>query len=220
MEEVRMVLFAAMFAVLGWYDFHTRRVNDKIFIAFGTAGAVLYAFDWEAMGSYAFLTILACMSGSTMLRTFKVIGTGDVFAIVAGGIIYPISFGFIPTMLLMYFAAAIMVVLVAVSCNACFNLSDVMRRGNAFGDVAEGRLRKCAAFFLVHRQRRFDKHAFLSEHVVDGRRRLVIGGKRGKTDFASQSETQYVAYAMPFLTMMAFPAIFFMAVDLVELAHP
>ena len=209
MEEVRMVLFAAMFAILGWYDFHTRRVNDKIFLIFGSAGAFLYLFDWESIGSYAFLTILACVNGALMLRMFKVIGTGDAFAIVAGGIIYPIYLGFIPTMLLIYLAAAILSVITALSCNAYLNFLDVMWRGSAFGDVAEGRLRKCAAFLLVHRQRRFDKHAFLSEHVVDGKRKLVIGGKRGKTDFAPPSETQYVAYAIPFITMMAVAAVFF-----------
>ena len=202
-----MALFVAMFAILGWYDFRTRRMDDRIFVAFGGAGALLYMFDWGPLGSYAFLTILACISGSIMLRVFKVIGTGDVFAIVAGGIIYPISFGVIPTMLLIYLGAAVLSIVTALSFNACLNLSDIISRGSAFGGVSEGRLKKCAAFLLVHRQRRFDKHAFLAERAVGGKRRLVIGGKRGKTDFAPPSETRYVAYAIPFVTMMAVAAV-------------
>ena len=52
------------------------------------------------------------------------------------------------------------------------NSSDAPMRGGLFNDVSDRRWRKCLAFFIVHRQRRFDRHAFLAESVVDGKRRL------------------------------------------------
>ena len=206
MDEVRMVLFLAMFAVLAWHDFRTRKLDDKIFLVFGGAGAVLYLFDWQSTNSYETLVVLCSASGATVLWRFKIVGTADMFAIIAGGVIYPVHLGIIPTMLLIFVITIVLAAISTVFGNVVLNTLDATRRGGLFCDVSDKKWRKCLAFFMVHRQRKFDKHSFLAENVVDGKRRLSMGRKPGNRGFAAHSETQYVEYAMPFLTIAAVPA--------------
>ena len=84
MEEIRMALFLGMFAVLGWYDFRTREIDDRLFLVFGAAGAAPYVLDWQDTDSYAVLLVLCSASAAVMLWRLKVFGTADMFAIIAG----------------------------------------------------------------------------------------------------------------------------------------
>ena len=62
--------------------------------------------------------------------------------------------------------------------------------------------------FLVHRQREHDKHVFLAECVGDGKRRIDIGFKPVRREFAAPSKTRYVEFALPFITIAAGVALF------------
>ena len=183
MDEIRMVLFLAMFAVLAWYDFRTRMLDDRIFLIFGCAGAVLYLFDWQSTNSYEVLVVLCSASGAVMLWRFKVVGIADMLAIIAGGVIYPIHLGIIPTMLMLFVMTIVLAAISTVFGNVLLNTLDAIRRGGLFCDVSDKKWRKYLAFFMVHRQRRFDKHVFLAENVVDGKRRLNMGRKSGNNGF-------------------------------------
>ncbi len=211
MEEIRMALFLGMFAVLGWFDFRTREMDDRLFLVFGAAGAALYVLDWQNTDSYAVLLVLCSASAAVMLWRFKVFGTADMFAIITGAVIYPVYAGFMPTMLMVFIVGIVFGVAFTVGGNVLLNVSDAAR-GRLFGDVSDGRVRKCLAFFLVHRQRGFDKHVFLAENTVDGRRRLKLGRKSANQEFAGPSTRNYVEYAPPFITFAAVSAFFVVAV--------
>ena len=206
-----MVLFLVMFAVLGWYDFRTREMDDRLFLVFGAAGAILYVFDWQNTDSYAVLLVLCSASAAVMLWRFKLFGTADMFAIIAGAVIYPVYAGFMPTMLLVFIGAIVFGVAFTMGSNVLLNISDAVR-GRLFADVSDGPTRKCIAFFLVRRQRKFDKHAFLAENTVDGRRRLKLGRKSANREFVGPSTHNYVEYAPPFVMFSAVSAFFVVAV--------
>ena len=111
-------------------------------------------------------------------------------------------------MLLVYVLTVFSAAVIFTTGNAWLNYSDMMRRGGVFGDVSDWRFRKCVAFFMVHRQRGYDKHVFLAERVVDGKRRLDMGFKPIRCEFAAPSKTRDVEYAMPFITIAAGVALF------------
>ncbi len=216
MDEIRMVLFLAMFFVLAWCDFRTRMISDRIFLAFGAAGAALYLLDWQATNGYEVLVMLCSAGGAVMLWRLRLAGTADALAIITGAVIHPVHLGIIPTMLALFVFATALSAVSVVAGNALLNASDAMRRGGVFGDVSEEWWRKCLAFFMVHRQRVFDRHAFLAENVVDGRRRFKLGHKPVGQAFAEPSDTQYVEYAVPFLTVAAVPASVLVALALLS----
>ena len=128
-----------------------------------------------------------------------------------GASVYPVYAGFMPTMLMVFIGAIIFGVIFTVGGNVLLNVSDMMR-GGVFRDVSDGRARKCAAFFLVHRQRRFDRHVFLAENAADGKRKLKLGRKSANHEFSGPSTWRYVEYAPPFVTFIAVSAAFIMAV--------
>ena len=212
MEEIRIALFLAMFAVLGWYDFRTREMDDRLFLAFGGAGAALYVLDWQATDSYAVLLILCSASAAVMLWRLKIFGAGtaDMFAIIAGAVIYPVYAGFVPTMLVVFICAITFSLTFTIGSNVLLNTFDATR-GRLFNGMSDGKLRKCVAFFLVRRQRGFDRHAFLAENTVDGRRRLKLGRKSASQEFAKPSTWRYVEYVAPFVTFTAISAFFVVA---------
>ena len=117
-----------------------------------------------------------------------------------------------PTMLMVLIGVTVLGPVVLMSGNALLNFSDVVMRGGLFGDMSDGRTRKCVAFFMIHRQRKFDRHAFLAENVVDGKRRLRFSFKRPDHAFAGPSTWRYVEYAPPFITLAAIFGFFMMAV--------
>lgn len=210
-EEIRTVLFLAMFAVMGWYDFRTRMIDDRLPLLFGGAGAVLYVLDWQQTDSYAILIMLCSASAAFMLWRLKVMGAADMFAMIAGAVIYPVYAGFMPTMLMVFVGAITFGVTFTVGGNVLLNILDVLH-GIAFRGVSDGRARKCVAFFLVHRQRTFERHAFLAENTMNGRRMLNLGRKSANQEFAEPSSGRYVEYATPFVTLAAASAFFMVAV--------
>lgn len=212
MEEIRAIIFLAMFAVLGWLDFRTRSIDDRLFLAFGGAGAALYALDWQGTDPYAVLLILCSASAAVMVWRMGIMGTADMFAMIAGAVIYPVYGGFVPTALVVFVGAIALSVAFTVGGNVLLNSSDALR-GGVFRDVSDGRARKCAAFFLVHRQRGFERHVFLAENMVAGKRRLKMGRKPADHEFAELSTRRYVEYAAPFVTLAAASAFFAVGVE-------
>ena len=214
-EEARVALFLTMFAILGWRDLRTREADDRVFAAFGCAGAAMYLLDWQDVTQYTLLVMICTAWGAILLWKARMFGTGDLFAVLAGAVIYPVYGGVIPTMLLVLPGGWAAALAFAVSYNAGLNASDIVRHGRVFADVSDGRLRKCAAFFLLHRQRRFERHAFCAEEVLNGRRRLNLGMKPPDQEFAEVRDGQYVEYACPLLLFAAAAAFVLLAEQLV-----
>ena len=202
-EDARAVLFLAMFAVLAWFDFKDREIRGIVFVVFGGIGAALYVFDWQTIDQTALYVIAGTIVAVTVLWKAGVVGIGDLFAIFAALAIYPVYHGIIPTVLPVFMGGLVLSLVFTIAWNASLNMSDVIRRGGVFCEIADGRMRKMAAFFLVHRQRKFEKNTFLAEETVGGKRRLKLGMKETEQAFNSPGTTKYVEYACPLMLFTA-----------------
>ena len=202
-----MVLFLAMFAVLGWFDFKTRETYELIFVVFGGAGAVLYVFDWQDMTGTT-LIIMACAAcAMSLLWRLGLFGTGDLLAVFAGLVIYPVyGDSLMPNAVAVFIGGWALSLVFGVSWNAALNVSDVVKRGGIFKEVTDRRARKCAAFFLVHRQRRFERNTFLAEEITGSGRRLKLGLKSPNREFAKAGTAKYVEYTCPLMLFSAVAA--------------
>ncbi len=202
-EEVRIALFLAMFATLAWLDLRTREASDVVFVMFGGLGAILYVFDWQDVTLLVLCLMAGSASAASLLWGMRLFGTGDLFAVFAGLVICPVYDGIVPTVLPAFMGGWVLSLVSAVAWNVSLNVSDVMRNGGVFLEVSDGRMRKCAAFFLVHRQRGFERNTFLAEETVVGRRRLKFGMKPPDQEFARTGTTRYVECACPLLLFTA-----------------
>ena len=220
MEEIRIALFLAMFAVLGWFDLRTREIDTRVFVAFGGAGVLLYAFDWHEVTQLAVLLAGGMASGAFVLWRVRLFGTGDLFAVFAGTaicpvhagiVVFPAHEGVLPAMLPVLAGGWALSLGYAVSWNVLLNASDVARRGGVFCEVADSWARKCSAFFMVHRQRRFEGHVFVAEETAGGRRRLKLGIKPPDQEFARTGTAKYVECASPLMLFSAVAAFVLLA---------
>ena len=202
-EDIRIVLFLAMFATLAWFDFREREISDVVFMAFGSLGAILYVFDWQDMTPIVLGVMAASALAASILWKIKLFGTGDLLAVFAGLAIYPVYHGIVPTVLLVFMGGWVLSFVFTIAWNISLNASDVMRRGGVFNEVSDGRMRKCAAFFLMHRQREFEKNTFLAEETVDGIRKLKLGMKQLDQEFVKTGTAKYVEYACPLMLFAA-----------------
>lgn len=227
MEEIRIALFLAMFAVLGWFDLRTREIDTRVFVAFGGAGVLLYAFDWHGVTQLAVLLAGGMASGALVLWRARLFGTGDLLAVFAGTaicpahagmVMFPAHEGVLPAMLPVLAGGLVLSLASAVSWNVVLNVSDVARRGGVFCEVADCRARKCAAFFTVHRQRRFERHVFVAEETAGGRRMLKLGTKPPDQEFARIGTAKYVECASPLMLFSAVAAFVLLAERLAALA--
>lgn len=203
LEIARMCLFLAMFAVLAWFDFRDREISGLIFLVFGAAGAVLYAFDWHEVSSTDLYVVAITSVAIIAIWKTGLFGTGDMFAAFAGLVIYPIYYWIVPTIMPVFMGGWVLSFIFILSWNASLNASDVLRRGSVFSDVSDGTSRKFVAFFTIHRQRSFEKNAFIAEETVGGRRRLKLGKKDPDQEFVSAGVSKYVEYACPLMLFTA-----------------
>ena len=209
-----MVLLLAMFAVLAWRDFRTREAGNYVFMVFGGLGAALYAFDWQDVTQFV-LAIMACTAlGAFLFWKAGLFGTGDLLAVFAGLVIYPVYAGMLPTMLLVLMGGLVLSFIFTITWNVSLNVSDIMKRGGVFREMTDRRTRKCAAFFFLHRQRMFEKNAFLAEKMTgDGKRKLKFGTKSTDQEFVDAGTTKYVEYACPLMLFSAAAAFALLLAD-------
>lgn len=214
MEEIRVTLLLVMFAVLAWRDFRTREINDCVFMVFGGLGALLYAFDWQDVTQFVLTMMAGTALGAFLFWKAGLFGTGDLLAVFAGVVIYPVYAGMLPTMLLVLMGGLVLSFMFTITWNVSLNVSDVAKRGGVFVDVTDRRTRKCAAFFLLHRQRMFEKNTFLAEKMTDdGKRKLKFGMKSTDQEFVDAGTTKYVEYACPLMLFSAAAAFALLLAD-------
>lgn len=225
MEEIRTALFLAMFAVLGWCDLRTREVDTRAFIIFGGLGTALYVFDWHEVTQFTILMMAGTALGTFALWRIKLFGTGDLFAVFAGTAIYPVYTGMaihhthadlLPVMLLVLMGGWALSFIFTILWNVVLNASDVMRRGGIFGEITDSRARKCMAFFILHRQREFERHTFPAEETTGNRRRLKFGLTPPGQEFTLPGTTRYVECASPLMLFSAVAAFVLLAEQLLS----
>lgn len=203
----RALLLCGMFAVLSYQDLRTRTTDDRILLAFGGVGAVTYLADWE---SFDMLHVALCLVGAVMggflAWRLSLFGTGDILALIAATVIFPL-YENLPIIVPLLMAAILLMGMYVVSVNVSYNLAD-LARGKLFTGIRDGTLRKIAAFFMLHRQRNRPRHVFLAQKSKDDGTHLTLRPVDLNADFAprggiGKAYVSFPAPAMPFLLIMA-----------------
>ena len=84
-----------MLGIATYFDIKTRMVPDMIWLVFGGMGAILYGFDYDSVTSYHFLAMIMGGFVSFMIWRWRLVGTADVFAVLAMTVILPIHYEFV-----------------------------------------------------------------------------------------------------------------------------
>ena len=205
---VRALILCGMFAVLSYQDLRTRMTDDRVLIVFGGAGAVVYLADWESFDmTHVAMVVIGSLLGGFLAWKFALFGTGDILALIAATIIFPL-FQNIPIMIPLILAAVTMAFIFLGVVNVSYNMSDLLR-GRLFAGVRGGPLRKTIAFFILHRQRSRPRYVFQAQEIKDGETHLRLRQPSLDADWASEKGvgTDYVSFPVPlmpffFITML------------------
>ena len=205
---VRALILCGMFAVLAYQDLRTRTTDDRVLLVFGGAGALVYLADWESFDmTHVGMVVIGSLLGGFLAWRLALFGTGDILALIAATIIFPL-FQNIPIMIPLILAAAMMAGLFLTMVNISYNMSDLMR-GRLFVGIRDGPLRKTVAFFILHRQRNRPRYVFQAQEIKDGKMHLKLRQPSINTDWASEKGVgkDYVAFPVPlmpflFITML------------------
>ncbi|MFY9299721.1 MAG: A24 family peptidase [Candidatus Nitrosotenuis sp.] len=201
-EIVRIFVVFGMLAAASYYDLRVRKVNDMLWVVFGSVGVFLYFFDWPSpsMLMWAALEVSVAFS-CWKLRLF---GGADVLALVTLSVILPIHDG-APVMMIVLAIALVLASSYAVSVNSYRNLRTLIRNGKLFEELDESCHKKLIAFFLLH-QRNDGESGFAAEAVIDGRRRFVF---RHDPDHESFGNCRYVTVAFPLMPFLLLGMVLF-----------
>lgn len=212
-EEVRIVLLFAMLAVLAYYDIKQRTTNDMIFLIFGGFGAFLYLFDYSDVTFFKILTMGASSALGLLLWRFRVFGTGDLFAIAAISVIYPVYHDMIPIPIVLLIGGYLLAAVVIPSLNFYQNIHDWIRDKKPFEEISEPGYKKFAALFMVHRKRKKENLTFLVEKKIKGKRVLFLGTKDPNMEFAGEKNNgMYVEYTTPLLAFVFATGVLFFGI--------
>ena len=205
---VRALILCGMFAVLSYQDLRTRMTDDRVLIVFGGAGAVVYLADWELFDmTHVAMVVISSLLGGFLAWRLALFGTGDILALIAATIIFPL-FQNIPIMIPLILASVMMSVIYTAVVNISYNMSDLLR-GRLFVGIHDGPLRKVVAFFILHRQRNRPRYVFQAQEIKDGETHLRLRQPRMDADWASEKGVgkDYVSFPAPlmpffFITML------------------
>ena len=205
---VRALILCGMFAVLSYQDLRTRMTDDRVLLVFGGAGAAVYIADWESFDmTHVALVIVGSVLGGFLAWKFALFGTGDILALIAATVIFPL-FQNIPIMIMLLMAAALLAGIFLIIVNITYNTSDLLR-GRMFVGIRDGPFRKTAAFFLLHRQRSRPRHVFEAQEKSDDGVHLKLKQTDMDANWASRKGVgdTYVSFPAPlmpflFITML------------------
>lgn len=205
---VRALILCGMFAVLTYQDLRTRATDDRVLLVFGGAGALVYLVDWESFDMiHVGMVVVVSLLGGFLAWRFVILGVGDILALIAATIIFPL-FQNIPIMIPLFLAAVLMAGLFLAVVNISYNMSDLMR-GKLFVGIHDGPLRKTVAFFTLHRQRNRPRYVIQAQEIKDGKIHLKLRQPSMDVDWASEKGVgnDYVTFPVPlmpflFITML------------------
>ncbi len=210
----RALLLCAMFAVLAYQDLRTRTTDDRVLWVFGGAGALTYIADWQDFNmGYVGWCMLGAVAVGFWLWRLSLFGSGDILAFIAATGIFPL-YENLPIIALLIIVAVLIMAVFVTCMNVAYNTAD-LTRGRLFGNnIRDGKLRKVAAFFMLHRQRSRPRHVFTAQRAMDDGIHLVFQQKDLNADFAPKDGVgkTYVSFAVPVMPFM-------LAMSIMLLAH-
>jgi Flp pilus assembly protein protease CpaA len=209
-EEARIIILLSMLALLAFYDIRQRTTNDSIFLIFGGMGVFLYLFDYQDVQFYDVLIIVSSTALGLVLWRFRVFGTGDLFAIVAMTVIYPVYLDLIPVPIVLLVGGYLLTSVTVPFLNLSQNIHDWANGKKPFEEITESKYRKFVAMFVVHRKRVKENLTFLAEKKSKGKRVLSLGTKDPNMEFAEKEhDGMYVEYTAPLLAFVFIAGILF-----------
>ena len=209
-DEARMIVLLSMLALLAFYDIRQRTTNDLVFLIFGGMGAFLYLFDYPDMALYDVLIMVSSVVLGIVLWRFRIFGTGDLFAIAAMTVIYPVYLDIIPIPVVLLLGGYLLSSVTIPFLNLFQNIQDWTNDKKPFEEITEPKYRKFAAMFLVHRKRAKENLTFLAEKKSKGKRILSLGPKDPNMEFAEKEhDGMYVEHTTPLLAFVFAAGVLF-----------
>ncbi|MEM3065129.1 MAG: hypothetical protein QW177_07140 [Candidatus Nitrosotenuis sp.] len=190
-EEIQVVIAISMFAVAAFFDVKERKIHDIVWLAFGGAGAVLYAFEFPNI-----IDIMSVAVGVSLALTFwffRLYAGADTLALISLSVILPTYNGFIIPLSTVVIATAISMIYGLVY-NLVVNSKTFLNNKKIFEEFDEPTHRKLAAFFLIHKKAKNEKFVFPAERIVSEKRKFRF---RYDPDDEFSKDEAYVSLAMP-----------------------
>lgn len=191
-EEVRAVIAISMFAVAAFSDVRERKIHDIVWLAFGGAGAILYAIEPPDM-----MDIVSMIVGISLASTFwflRLYAGADALALISLSVILPTYNGLIIPLSMVLVATAISAIYGVVYNIAANSKTFLFNNKKIFDEFDEPIHRKLAAFFLIHKKSKNEKFVFPAERIVSQRRKFRF---RYDPDDEFSKDEAYVSLAMP-----------------------
>lgn len=181
-----------MFVVAAFSDVRQRRIHDIIWMAFGGAGAVLYAFEFPNITD-----IVSMVVGTSLASAFwflRLYAGADALALISLSVILPTYNGIIIPLSVVLIATALSAIYGVVYNMAANSKTFLFNNKKIFEEFDEPIHRKLAAFFLIHKKAKNEKFVFPAERIVSQRRKFRF--RYDPDDEFSKGEA-YVSLAMP-----------------------
>jgi len=190
-EEIRIVIAVSMFAIAAFFDVRERRIHDIIWLAFGGAGTVLYAFEFPDI--IDIVSVGVGVSLASIFWFFRLYAGADALALISLSVILPTYNGFIIPLSTVVIATGISIIYGLVY-NLVVNSKTFLNNKKIFEEFDEPTYRKLAAFFLIHKKTKNEKFVFPAERIVSEKRKFRF---RYDPDDEFSKDELYVSLAMP-----------------------
>ena len=198
-ELIRFALAMTMFSLGAYYDWKTGMISEKLWLVFTIMAIPLYVLDPPTYGTVWIigLGMIVALAG----RLAGLYATGDFEALLALSFILPIFNG-VPILILVLLCSAVISLLAVLVINPVLNM---YRQDKLFSELSESAPRKFLAFFLMHRYRLGEIHAYCTEKNSDGRRTLWFLSARNPrhVDEIPVGAGTYVGITVPLLIPLA-----------------
>lgn len=138
-----------MLSLASFYDLKKREVNDRLWIVFGVAAALLLLLEWDNKSRIQNIitSIIFCAPISLLFWKTGLFGGADSFAIILISILAPFSFGgnYYPTTTL---TNSLLLLLSVFIFNFLMNMKKILEKEDIFEGFKETSGRKILAMFM------------------------------------------------------------------------
>lgn len=209
-----------MLSIGAYYDLKTREVDDRLWLVFGAAGLVLYAFEYVSGATADLQMILVSVSltaaVAVALYRYGFFGGADAKALVAVTVILPVYHPLMPFYVhpltgITVLTNAVLFALVVPIYNALNNLVKVARGERIFEGFEEERMwRKALACFVgtPSNKQEISHHAVIECPAGEGKKRFSFRLDYDKDDDSYSDRSCYkvsrmwLSQSLPFLVFM------------------
>ena len=191
----------AILCIASYHDLRSRQIPDYLWVAGGGIGAILYVFDWSEVDFFVvFAVAVGCVIAFLVWKIFPM-GDADALAILAISVAYPVSFGIVMNPVAVFFGGLILEHFAAFFYNLRYNVEDLIRHRQLFGNVECSVLVKIMAFYSTHKKRAHERFTFCAERVKDDKRIISLKTPSPESDYEERTGV-FVTWAMPAFPFM------------------